>query len=165
MMKRLLLAGASFSVLFGTAVAVTPALAEEAPAGTLVPGLQVAQMPPMAPVMSWTGFYVGVNGGWVGSNRDRVVNTGTDAGAGAVVGGGTSGGGGASTALGAGCAASATGAGAAATGHSCRLPISSPSQKTWDSSFLSHALSCARRCARPLSGSAHPRRCTTSSCT
>ena len=83
MMKTPLLAGAAFSVLLGTAVAVTPALAEEAPAGTLVPGLQVAQMPPpMAPMLSWTGFYVGVNGGWVGSNRDRVVNTGTDAGAG-----------------------------------------------------------------------------------
>jgi len=65
------------------AFAVTPALAEEAPGGTLVPGMQLAQMPPPPmPVLSWTGFYVGVNGGWVGSNRDKVVNTGTDTGIG-----------------------------------------------------------------------------------
>jgi outer membrane immunogenic protein len=64
------------------AVAVTPALADEAPGGNLVPGMQLAQMPPPPPMLSWTGFYVGVNGGWVSSNRDKIVNTGTDTGAG-----------------------------------------------------------------------------------
>jgi opacity protein-like surface antigen len=45
------------------AAAVTPALAEDAPGGTLVPGPQLAQMPPpMMPLTSWTGFYVGING-------------------------------------------------------------------------------------------------------
>jgi outer membrane immunogenic protein len=33
-------------------------------------------------MLSWTGFYVGVNGGWVNSARDKVVNTGTDTGVG-----------------------------------------------------------------------------------
>jgi len=79
MMKNRLLAGAVFGALF--AAAVTPALAEDAPGGTLVPGAQLAQVPPPPPVLDWTGFYVGVNGGWVGSARDRVVNTGTDTGA------------------------------------------------------------------------------------
>jgi outer membrane immunogenic protein len=73
---RFLINGAAVALL--AAAAVTPALAEDAPGGPLVPGMQLAQMPPPPPVMSWTGFYVGVNGGWVGSNRDRVINTGTD---------------------------------------------------------------------------------------
>jgi outer membrane immunogenic protein len=47
----------------------------------LLSGAQLAQVPPSPPpALDWTGFYVGVNGGWVGSDRDRVVNTGTDTG-------------------------------------------------------------------------------------
>ncbi len=77
-MKRLLVIGATFGALLGAAALVTPALAEDAPAGTLVPGAQLAQVPPPPLALDWTGFYVGVNGGWVNSARDRVVNTGTD---------------------------------------------------------------------------------------
>ena len=44
MMTKFLLAGAAFGALLG--IAVTPALAEEAPAGSLVPGMQLAQIPP-----------------------------------------------------------------------------------------------------------------------
>src|ERR1700682_2692798 len=77
-MRKFLLASAAFSAFLG--IAVTPAVADEAPGGTLVPGMQLAQVPPPPPppVLSWTGFYVGVNGGWVSRRRDRVVNTGTD---------------------------------------------------------------------------------------
>jgi outer membrane immunogenic protein len=50
-----------------TAAAVTPALADETPAATLVPGPQLTQVPPpppmMAPPVSWGGLYVGVNVG------------------------------------------------------------------------------------------------------
>jgi outer membrane protein OmpA-like peptidoglycan-associated protein len=80
-MQKLVLTGAAFGALLGAAAAVTPALAGDAPAGALVPGMQVAQVPPPPPPMlSWTGFYVGANGGWVSSARDKIVNTGTDTG-------------------------------------------------------------------------------------
>ncbi|HEV2189707.1 MAG TPA: hypothetical protein VGR70_21030, partial [Stellaceae bacterium] len=73
---RFLINGAAVALL-GIGAAVTPALADDARGGPLVPGMQLAQMPPPPPALSWTGFYVGVNGGWVGSARDRVINTGT----------------------------------------------------------------------------------------
>ena len=38
--------------------------------------------PPVVPVWSWTGFYVGGNAGWVGSSSNNIFNTGTDTGAG-----------------------------------------------------------------------------------
>jgi outer membrane immunogenic protein len=38
--------------------------------------------PPVASVYNWTGFYVGVNGGWVGSNNGSLSNVGTDTGLG-----------------------------------------------------------------------------------
>jgi outer membrane immunogenic protein len=38
--------------------------------------------PPPPPVLSWTGFYVGVNGGWLGSANSGITNTGTDTGLG-----------------------------------------------------------------------------------
>jgi outer membrane immunogenic protein len=41
-----------------------------------------APPPPPAPIANWTGFYVGVNGGWIGSAHGNVDNTGTDTGAG-----------------------------------------------------------------------------------
>jgi outer membrane immunogenic protein len=77
-MKKLLFAVAA--LLIGSAA--VPALAEEAPAGTLVPGAQLAQMPPPPPLVStWTGWYIGINGGWVDSDKNSVLNTGTDVGA------------------------------------------------------------------------------------
>src|ERR1700738_4034932 len=79
---RIWINGAAVAMM--AALAVTPALAEEAPGGSLVPGMQLAQRPPPPPppMLSWTGFYVGVNGGWLNSARDKVVNTGTDTGVG-----------------------------------------------------------------------------------
>ena len=59
---RFLINGAAVALL--AAAGVTPALAEDAPGGTLVPGVQLAQMPPPPPMLNWTGFYVGVNGGY-----------------------------------------------------------------------------------------------------
>ena len=60
---RFLINGAAIAVL--GAVAMTPALAEDAPAGTLVPGAQLAQMPPPPMAMyNWSGFYVGIHGGY-----------------------------------------------------------------------------------------------------
>ncbi len=56
----------------GTAVAlalaatvVTPALADDAPASNLVPGAQLAQMPPppMMGLYNWSGLYAGINFG------------------------------------------------------------------------------------------------------
>jgi outer membrane immunogenic protein len=37
---------------------------------------------PPAPVWTWTGFYVGINGGWIESNNNTLTNVGTDAGTG-----------------------------------------------------------------------------------
>jgi outer membrane immunogenic protein len=37
--------------------------------------------PPIAPVVwSWTGFYIGVNAGWITSWTNSIINTGTDTG-------------------------------------------------------------------------------------
>jgi outer membrane immunogenic protein len=61
-MKRLLLAGLAFSVL------IMPAMAADMPLKALPP-------PP-----TWTGFYWGVNVGWIGSSQYNITNTGTDTG-------------------------------------------------------------------------------------
>ena len=66
------------------AAAVTPALAEDAPGGTLVPGAQLAQVPP-PPIMvgpNWTGFYAGAEfGGDWAKFPGSVSVAGTPAGA------------------------------------------------------------------------------------
>ena len=82
---RLSINGAAAAML--AMAVVMPAMAEEAVSGTLVPGAQLAQVPPPAPppMMNWTGFYVGVNGGWVGSTRDRVNNTAQETAAGGLL--------------------------------------------------------------------------------
>ncbi len=74
---RFSITGTAAALALAAAV-ITPALAEDAPASNLVPGAQLAQMPAPPPALDWSGFYVGVNGGWVSSARDNVVNTGTD---------------------------------------------------------------------------------------
>jgi outer membrane immunogenic protein len=38
--------------------------------------------PPPVPVPAWTGFYIGVNAGWIGSSDNTITNTGTDTGPG-----------------------------------------------------------------------------------
>jgi outer membrane immunogenic protein len=38
--------------------------------------------PPPLPVLAWTGFYIGVNAGWVGSSGNTITNAGTDTGSG-----------------------------------------------------------------------------------
>jgi outer membrane immunogenic protein len=48
-----------------------------------MPVLLQAPTPPPAVLWSWTGLYIGGNGGWIGSaDGGRVANTGTDTGAG-----------------------------------------------------------------------------------
>jgi outer membrane immunogenic protein len=61
-MKSLLLAGLTFSAL------IMPAMAADMP----------LKAPPPPPI--WTGFYWGVNVGWVGSSQYNITNTGTDTG-------------------------------------------------------------------------------------
>ncbi len=66
-MRKLLLAGAAALI-----AAATPAFADDAPAGTLVPGAQLAQMPP-PPMMAgpdWTGFYLGADVGAAWMSQD-----------------------------------------------------------------------------------------------
>jgi len=41
-----------------------------------------APPPPLIPVWSWTGFYIGANLGWAGSSNNNLTNTGTDTGTG-----------------------------------------------------------------------------------
>lgn len=38
----------------------------------------VYKAPALMPVLSWNGWYIGANAGWVGSANDNVTNTGTD---------------------------------------------------------------------------------------
>jgi opacity protein-like surface antigen len=70
-MKKLLLAGAALTVM------IAPALADEVPAGGLVPGGQLAQVPPpmMPPVTDWTGVYIGADVGaaWTSQNGRTTV--------------------------------------------------------------------------------------------
>ncbi|MGD0640707.1 MAG: outer membrane beta-barrel protein [Roseiarcus sp.] len=47
-----------------------------------LPTSKPAAPPPYAPQISWTGFYFGLNGGWIGSSGDNVSNTGADTGPG-----------------------------------------------------------------------------------
>jgi outer membrane immunogenic protein len=38
----------------------------------------VYKAPALVPALSWSGWYIGANAGWVGSANDNVTNTGTD---------------------------------------------------------------------------------------
>ncbi len=48
-----------------------PALAADLP-------VKAPRAATLMPVLSWSGWYVGANAGWVGSANDTVTNTGTD---------------------------------------------------------------------------------------
>jgi outer membrane immunogenic protein len=67
-MKRLLIAGAALAALIGT-----PALAADMAAPVY------KAPPPLAPVYSWTGFYIGVNAGWKGIEGAGMTSTPNDA--------------------------------------------------------------------------------------
>jgi outer membrane immunogenic protein len=41
-------------------------------------GKPVYKAPALMPVLSWSGWYIGANAGWVGSANDTITNTGTD---------------------------------------------------------------------------------------
>lgn len=71
-MTKLALAAATFSLVFAGA----------ASAADLSARMPVKAPPPPPPVWTWTGFYVGINGGWIGSNSNTLTNIGTDTGAG-----------------------------------------------------------------------------------
>jgi outer membrane immunogenic protein len=57
------------TVVFGAMIA--PAIAED---------VAPYQYLPPPPVLAWSGFYVGANGGWIGSINNNVANSGTDSG-------------------------------------------------------------------------------------
>jgi outer membrane immunogenic protein len=65
-MRRLLLAGVALGVL------IMPAMAAD-----MAPYYRA---PPLAPVLTWAGLYIGVNAGWIGSSGNTITNTGTDTG-------------------------------------------------------------------------------------
>jgi len=70
---RFLISGTAVALL--AVAAVTPALADDAPGGTLVPGMQLAQMPPppMMGLYNWSGLYAGINfGGGFGDEAVRL---------------------------------------------------------------------------------------------
>lgn len=62
-MKRILLAGATLLAL----TAVQPSVAADAP-------VYKGPAPIAAPLFNWTGFYVGANAGWAGTNFDWAFN-------------------------------------------------------------------------------------------
>ena len=66
-----LFTSAAFSAALAAA-AVTPALAENAPAGNLVPGAQLSQVPspPMATGIDWTGVFLGADVGAAWTSQD-----------------------------------------------------------------------------------------------
>jgi outer membrane immunogenic protein len=68
-MKKIIVA-AAFAVLGATAIASAADLPMK------------ARPAPLPPPPSWTGFYVGINGGWIGSADNTITNTGTDTGTG-----------------------------------------------------------------------------------
>lgn len=73
-MKRLLLAGvATATFCAGSAKAADVAVR---------PLVYRARPPVAAPILSWTGFYIGANAGWVGSTGNTITSVGTDTGAG-----------------------------------------------------------------------------------
>jgi len=63
-------------------VGATLLLAGPALAADLSKPPPVYKAPALVPVLSWTGWYIGGNAGWVGSANDNVTNTGTDTGPG-----------------------------------------------------------------------------------
>ena len=67
-MKKILLTGVAFGALILPAMAADMAPYYKAP------------LP--APVLTWAGLYIGVNGGWIGSSGNSITNTGTDTGPG-----------------------------------------------------------------------------------
>lgn len=73
-MKKLLLAGVATATLFaGSAMAAELAVR---------PPVYRAPPPVAAPILSWTGFYIGANAGWVGSTGNTITSVGTDTGVG-----------------------------------------------------------------------------------
>ena len=57
-MKRILLASVAALGLAGTASAADLAV----------------QAPPVVPLFTWTGCYLGINGGWIGGNDDYTTS-------------------------------------------------------------------------------------------
>jgi outer membrane immunogenic protein len=49
------------------------ALASAAMAADMAPRYTKAPPPPPAPILTWTGFYVGINGGWAGTNHESMT--------------------------------------------------------------------------------------------
>src|SRR5436190_1294321 len=58
-MKKIALAAAAASLMFASA----------ASAADLAPRYTKAPPPVIAPIYNWTGFYIGINGGWASSHK------------------------------------------------------------------------------------------------
>jgi outer membrane immunogenic protein len=67
---------------FGWALASIVSLGFSGFSGAMAADMAVKARPIAPPVWTWTGFYVGVNGGWIESNNNRLTNVGTDTGPG-----------------------------------------------------------------------------------
>jgi outer membrane immunogenic protein len=73
-MKKLLLAGVTMPTLVaGSALAADRVVR---------PPVNRAPPPVAAPILTWSGFYIGANAGWVGSTGNTITNVGTDTGPG-----------------------------------------------------------------------------------
>ena len=74
-MKKFLVSTAYTFVVFASG----SALAADLPPA---PPIYVPGYAPVEPPCIWCGFYIGINGGWIGAANDTINNTGTDTGSG-----------------------------------------------------------------------------------
>lgn len=73
-MKKFLVSTAATFVAFAS----SSALAADLPPA---PPIYAPGYAPAEPPCIWCGFYIGINGGWIGAANDTINNTGTDTGA------------------------------------------------------------------------------------
>jgi outer membrane immunogenic protein len=72
----------SLKSTFAAAVAISAILGGAASAADLAAAPVYSKAPAVMPVYNWTGWYIGGNAGWVGTNNGTLYNSGTDTGTG-----------------------------------------------------------------------------------